>query len=90
MVGLLSCTTLQLSSSLFSLQIQLGAANHLFYHATGQWQRRARALPRFHFPHNDPTQYLHHASGPVNLPQPASGLSALRAAPAAPAVLSGT
>lgn len=75
-----------------STQIQLGAANHRpsLLHATGQLQRRARALSGLHVPYYDPTQHLYHTPVPVTLPHSASGFPALPAAPAAPAVLSGT
>lgn len=74
------------------MQIHLGAADPrpLIPHATGQLQCRPRALAGLHVSDNDPTQQLHHAPVPVSLPLAASGLSALPAAPAATAVLSGT
>ncbi len=74
-----------------STQIHLGAADHrpFVLHATGQLQRRPRALPSLHVPHNDPTQQFHDKPVPVSLPRSASGFSALPAATAAPAVLSG-
>lgn len=75
-----------------STQIHAGAADHrpFVLHATGQLQRRPRALPSLHVPHNDPAQQFHHQPVPVSLPHTASGFSALPAATAAPAVLSGT
>lgn len=74
------------------IQIHLGAADPrpLIPHATGQLQCRPRALAGLHVSDNDPTQQLHHAPVPVSLPLAASDLSALPAAPATTAVLSGT
>ena len=83
------CVTLL---AVLSVQIHLGAADPrpVILHATGQLQRRPRALSGFHIPHHDPSQQFHHTPVPVGLPHSASGFSALPAATAAPAVLSGT
>lgn len=72
-------------------QIHFGAADHqpAVLHATGQLQCRPRALPGLHVPDNDSAQHLHHKPVPVRLPHAASGFSALPAATAASAVLSG-
>ncbi len=44
-----------------SAQLHAGAADHrpFVLNATGQLQRRPRALPRLHVAHNDPTQQFH-------------------------------
>lgn len=75
-----------------SEQIHLGAADHcpVVLHATGQLQRRPRPLPGLHVPDSDPAEQFHRKPVPVSLPSSAPGPSALPAAPAAPAVLSGT
>lgn len=74
-----------------SQQIHLGAADHrlVVLHAAGQLQRRPRPLPGLHVPHNDPAQQFHREPVPVSLSDSAPGSSALPAATAAPAVLSG-